>query len=58
MPTHTVRLHRVLGAPPERVCRTFLDADAMAKWLPPHGCTAKVHPLEAQVGGSSERPRA
>jgi uncharacterized protein YndB with AHSA1/START domain len=52
MPTHTVRLHRVLRAPPERVYRAFLDADAMAKWLPPHGFTAKVHHLEAQVGGS------
>lgn len=48
----TVRLHRVLRAPPERVYRAFLDADAMAKWLPPHGFTGKVHHLEAKVGGT------
>jgi|SRR5215468_6354700 len=48
---HTVRLHRVLRAPPERVYRAFLDADAMAKWLPPNGFTAKVHHLDARVGG-------
>ena len=40
---NTVRLHRVLSAPPERVYRAFLDADAKAKWLPPHGFTGKVH---------------
>jgi uncharacterized protein YndB with AHSA1/START domain len=51
MPTHTVRLHRVLRAPPERVYRAFLDADAMAKWLPPNGFTGKVHELDAKVGG-------
>ena len=50
--THTVRLHRVLRATPERVYRAFLDADAKAKWLPPHGFTGKVHHLEAKVGGS------
>jgi uncharacterized protein YndB with AHSA1/START domain len=49
--THTVRLHRVLRAPPERVYRAFLDADAMAKWLPPHGFTGKVHAMDARVGG-------
>ena len=48
---NTIRLHRVLRAPPERVYRAFLDADAMAKWLPPHGFTGKVHRLEAKVGG-------
>ena len=48
----TVRLHRVLRAPPERVYRAFLDADAMAKWLPPHGFTGKVHHLNAEVGGT------
>jgi uncharacterized protein YndB with AHSA1/START domain len=48
----TVRLHRVLRAPPERVYRAFLDADAMAKWLPPNGFTGKVHHLDAKVGGS------
>lgn len=51
-PPNTVRLHRVLRAPPERVYRAFLDADAMAKWLPPHGFTCKVHHMEARVGGS------
>ncbi len=51
MTTHTVRLHRVLKAPPERIYRAFLDADAMAKWLPPNGFTGKVHHLEAKVGG-------
>lgn len=52
MTTNTVRLHRVLGAPPERVYRAFLDADAIAKWLPPNGFTCKVHELDAKVGGS------
>jgi len=52
MTTHTVRLHRVLRAPPERVYRAFLDADAKAKWLPPNGFTGKVHHLDARVGGS------
>ena len=52
MPTGTVRLHRVLRAPAERVYRAFLDADAMAKWLPPHGFTCRVHHLDAKVGGS------
>jgi uncharacterized protein YndB with AHSA1/START domain len=48
----TIRLHRVLRAPPERVYRAFLDAEAMAKWLPPYGFTAKVHHLDARVGGT------
>ena len=48
----TVRLHRILRAPPERVYRAFLDPDAMAKWLPPNGFTGKVHHLEAKVGGT------
>jgi uncharacterized protein YndB with AHSA1/START domain len=48
----TVRLHRVLRAPPERVYRAFLDAGAMVKWLPPHGFTARVHHLDARVGGT------
>ena len=52
MPTGTVRLHRVLRAPPERVYRAFLDADAMARWLPPYGFTGKVHHLDARVGGT------
>ena len=51
MTTGTVRLHRVLRATPERVYRAFLDADAMAKWLPPNGFTGKVHHLDARVGG-------
>jgi uncharacterized protein YndB with AHSA1/START domain len=52
MPTNTVRLHRVLRATPERVYRAFLDADAMAKWLPPNGFTGKVHHMDAKVGGT------
>jgi uncharacterized protein YndB with AHSA1/START domain len=52
MATNTVRLHRVLRAPPERIYRAFLDADAMAKWLPPNGFTGKVHHLNAEVGGT------
>ncbi|HLS56390.1 MAG TPA: SRPBCC family protein [Zeimonas sp.] len=52
MATGTVRLHRVLRAPPDRVYRAFLDPDAMAKWLPPNGFTAKVHQLDARVGGT------
>jgi uncharacterized protein YndB with AHSA1/START domain len=52
MPSGTVTLHRVLRAPPERIYRAFLDPDAMAKWLPPHGFTGKVHHLDARVGGS------
>jgi len=51
MNTHTVRLHRVLRAPPERVYRAFIDPDAMAKWLPPHGFIGKVHEHDARVGG-------
>jgi uncharacterized protein YndB with AHSA1/START domain len=49
--TNTVRLHRVLRAPSERVYRAFLDAEAMAKWLPPHGFTGKVYQMDAKVGG-------
>lgn len=49
---NTIRLHRVLRAPPERVYRAFLDADALAKWLPPHGFTCTVHQLEPKVGGT------
>jgi uncharacterized protein YndB with AHSA1/START domain len=51
MPTHTIRLHRVLRAPPERVYRAFIEPEAMAKWLPPHGFTGKVHEMDARVGG-------
>jgi uncharacterized protein YndB with AHSA1/START domain len=50
--TNTVRLHRVLRAKPEKVYRAFLDADAMAKWLPPYGFTCKVHHLDAKAGGT------
>ena len=52
MPTNTVRFHRVLRAKAERVYRAFLDPDAMAKWLPPHGFTGKVHQMDARQGGS------
>jgi len=52
MPGNTIRLHRVLAAPPERVYRAFLDADALAKWLPPHGFVCKVHAFDARVGGT------
>src|SRR5512138_673844 len=49
---NTVRLHRVLATKPEKVFRAFLDADAMAKWLPPYGFTCTVHHLDARVGGT------
>jgi uncharacterized protein YndB with AHSA1/START domain len=49
---NTVQFHRVIQAPPERIYKAFLDADAMVKWLPPHGFTGKVHHLEAKVGGT------
>lgn len=49
---NTIKLHRVLKAPPEKVYRAFLDADAMAKWIPPHGFTCKVHHMDAKVGGT------
>ena len=52
MATNTVRLHRVLRAPPGKLYRAFLDADALAKWLPPYGFTAKVHHMDARVNGS------
>lgn len=52
MPTSTIRLHRVLRAPPDRLYRAFLDADAMAKWLPPNGFTGRVDHLDAKVGGT------
>ena len=51
MSGHTVRFHRVLRAPPERVYRAFLDPDAMAKFLPPHGFTGRVLEMDAKVGG-------
>jgi uncharacterized protein YndB with AHSA1/START domain len=52
MAGNTVRLHRVLRAPPARVYRALLDADAMAKWIPPNGFTCTVHHMEARVGGT------
>ena len=52
MTTGTVTLHRVLKAPPMRVYRAFIEADALAKWLPPHGFTCRVEHLEASVGGT------
>ncbi len=51
MTGQTLRLHRVLRAPPERVYRAFLEPAAMAKWLPPNGFTATVHEMDARVGG-------
>ena len=51
MAGNTIRLHRVLHAPPERVYRAFTNAAAMAKWLPPHGFVGTVHQLDAKVGG-------
>ena len=52
MSTGTVTLHRVLKAPPLRVYRAFIEGEALAKWLPPHGFTCKVEHLEARVGGT------
>ncbi len=52
MSDRTVRLHRVLRCRPEKVYRAFLEADAMSKWLPPHGFTCKVHHMDARVGGT------
>ena len=50
--SNTVRLHRVLRAPAERIYRAFIEPEAMAKWLPPHGFVGKVHSMDARVGGS------
>jgi uncharacterized protein YndB with AHSA1/START domain len=52
MPANTVRFHRVIRATPERIYRAFLDADAMAKWLPPNGFTGKVHHMDAKLDGT------
>lgn len=49
---HTIRIHRVLRAPPEKVYRAFLDGDAQCKWVPPYGFIGKMHHLEAKVGGT------
>ena len=52
MTENTIRLHRVLRSTPEKIYKAFLDPDAMAKWLPPNGFTAKVHQMDAKVGGA------
>src|ERR1041385_2377712 len=52
MTANTIRLHRVLRAAPEKIYKAFLDPEAMAKWLPPNGFTAKVHQMDAKVGGT------
>ena len=52
MTTNTIRLHRVLRATPEKIYKAFLDPDAMTKWLPPNGFTAKAHKMDAKVGGT------
>ena len=52
MTGNTIRLHRVLRSTPEKIYKAFLDPDAMAKWLPPKGFTAKVHQMDARVGGA------
>jgi uncharacterized protein YndB with AHSA1/START domain len=52
MPANSIRLHRVLRSPAERIYRAFIDAEAMAKWLPPYGFTGKVQRMDAKVGGS------
>ena len=48
---HTVRLHRVLKCPPDRLYRAFIDPKAMVKWMSPHGFVAEVHSMDARVGG-------
>lgn len=50
-PSNTVKLHRVFSAPIERVFKAFIDPDALVKWMPPHGFTAKIQHFDAQVGG-------
>lgn len=52
MTTNTVQFHRVLRATPEKIYKAFVDADAMARWLPPNGFTAKVHHMDAKIGGT------
>lgn len=49
---HTVRLHRVLTSKPEKVYRAFIEADALAKWMPPNGFTCTVNDMDAKVGGT------
>ncbi len=50
--TNVVNLHRVLNAPPQKVYRAFIDPDALVKWMPPHGFTAKIHEMDVRVGGT------
>jgi uncharacterized protein YndB with AHSA1/START domain len=52
MTGNTIRLHRVLRSTPQKTYKAFLDPDAMAKWLPPNGFTARVHKMDAKVGGT------
>jgi uncharacterized protein YndB with AHSA1/START domain len=52
MQNNTIRLHRVLRTTPEKIYKAFLDPDAMTKWLPPNGFTAKVPQMDAKVGGT------
>lgn len=52
MAERSIKLHRVLSAPPEKIYRAFLDAEALSKWLPPNGFTCKVHHIDAKVGGT------
>jgi uncharacterized protein YndB with AHSA1/START domain len=52
MMPHTIRLHRVLATKPEKIYRAFIEADALAKWLPPNGFTCTVHQFDAKVGGT------
>ena len=49
--SNTVKLHRVLAAPPEKVFKAFIDPDAMASWIPPYGFTCKVHSMDSKIGG-------
>ncbi len=51
MPTGTIHLHRILRSPPERIYKAFLDADALTKWLPPHGFTGRVYHIDPRIGG-------
>ena len=52
MSSNTVRLHRVIRATPQKLYRAFIEAEALSKWLPPHGFTCTVHHLDANVGGT------
>lgn len=52
MSTNTVRLHRVIRTSPEKIYRAFLEPDALVKWIPPHGFTAKTHHMDAKIGGT------